>query len=140
MRILVVEDDKDVAGFVVRGLKEAGHVVEHADNGRDGLFMAASENFDAIVLDRMLPGGIDGLRLLETLRGQNNNTPVMFLSALAQVDDRVRGLKAGGDDYLTKPFAFAGLLARVEALARRGQGAGPAPRLGVADLEMDLRS
>ena len=83
MRILVVEDDKDVAGFVVKGLREAGHVVEHADNGRDGLFMAASENFDAIVLDRMLPGGIDGLRLLETLRAQNNNTPVLFLSALA---------------------------------------------------------
>ena len=108
MRILVVEDDKDVANFIVKGLKEAGHVVEHADNGRDGLFMAASETFDAIVLDRMLPGGVDGLRLLETLRSQNNTTPVMFLSALAQVDDRVRGLKAGGDDYMTKPFAFAG--------------------------------
>ena len=91
MRILVVEDDKDVAGFVVKGLKEAGHVVEHADNGRDGLFLAASENFDAIVLDRMLPGGVDGLRLLETLRAQGNQTPVLFLSAMAQVDDRVRG-------------------------------------------------
>ena len=140
MRILVVEDDKDVAGFVVKGLREAGHVVEHADNGRDGLFMAASENFDAIVLDRMLPGGIDGLRLLETLRGQNNNTPVLFLSALAQVDDRVRGLKAGGDDYLTKPFAFAELLARVEAMARRGKGEGPTTKLVVGDLEMDLLS
>ena len=140
MRILVVEDDKDVAGFVIKGLREAGHVVEHADNGRDGLFMAASENFDAIVLDRMLPGGIDGLRLLETLRGQNNNTPVLFLSALAQVDDRVRGLKAGGDDYLTKPFAFAELLARVEALARRGKGEGPTTKLVAGDLEMDLLS
>ncbi len=140
MRILVVEDDKDVAGFVVKGLREAGHVVEHADNGRDGLFMAASENFDAIVLDRMLPGGIDGLRLLETLRGQNNNTPVLFLSAMAQVDDRVRGLKAGGDDYLTKPFAFAELLARVEALARRGKGEGPTTKLVAGDLEMDLLS
>jgi two-component system OmpR family response regulator len=140
MRILVVEDDKDVAGFVVKGLKEAGHVVEHADNGRDGLFLAASENFDAIVLDRMLPGGVDGLRLLETLRGQNNNTPVLFLSALAQVDDRVRGLKAGGDDYLTKPFAFAELLARVEGLARRGKGEGPQTRLVAGDLEMDLLS
>ena len=139
-RILVVEDDKDVAGFVVKGLKEAGHVVEHADNGRDGLFLAASENFDAIVLDRMLPGGVDGLRLLETLRGQNNNTPVLFLSALAQVDDRVRGLKAGGDDYLTKPFAFAELLARVEALARRGKGEGPQTRLVAGDLEMELLS
>ena len=140
MRILVVEDDKDVAGFVVKGLREAGHAVEYADNGRDGLFLAASENFDAIILDRMLPGGIDGLRLLETLRAQDNATPVVFLSALTQVDDRVRGLKAGGDDYLTKPFAFAELLARVEAMARRGKGDGPATRLMVGDLEMDLLS
>ncbi|HEX4262533.1 MAG TPA: response regulator transcription factor [Acetobacteraceae bacterium] len=140
MRILVVEDDRDVAGFVVKGLREAGHVVEHVDNGRDGLFFAASEAFDAIILDRMLPGGIDGLRLLETLRAQDNKTPVMFLSALAQVDERVRGLKAGGDDYLTKPFAFSELLARVEALARRGRAEGPQTRLVVGDLEMDLLS
>ncbi len=140
MRILVVEDDKDVAGFVVKGLKEAGHVVEHANNGRDGLFLGASEGFDAIILDRMLPGGVDGLRLLETLRSQGNNTPVMFLSALAQVDDRVRGLRAGGDDYMTKPFVFAELLARVEALARRSKGEGPVTKLLVADLEMDLLS
>ncbi len=140
MRILVVEDDKDVAGFVVKGLREAGHVVEHTANGRDGLFLAASEQFDAIVLDRMLPGGVDGLRLLETLRSQGNATPVMFLSALAQVDDRVRGLKAGGDDYMTKPFAFAELLARVEALTRRGKSEGPATKLVVGDLEMDLLS
>jgi two-component system OmpR family response regulator len=140
MRILVVEDDRDVASFAVKGLKEAGHVVEHVDNGRDGLFLAASETFDAIVLDRMLPGGVDGLRLLETLRSQGNNTPVLFLSALAQVDDRVRGLKAGGDDYMTKPFVFAELLARVEALNRRGKGEGPVTKLIVADLEMDLLS
>ena len=140
MRILVVEDDKDVAGFVVKGLREAGHTIEHVDNGRDGLFLAASENFDAIILDRMLPGGIDGLRLLETLRAQDNATPVLFLSALGQVDDRVKGLKAGGDDYMTKPFAFAELLARVEALARRGKSEGPTTRLVVGDLEMDLLS
>ena len=140
MRILVVEDDKDVAGFVVKGLKEAGHVVEHAATGRDGLFLAASETFDAMILDRMLPGGVDGLRLLETLRGQGNNTPVLFLSAMAQVDDRVKGLKAGGDDYMTKPFAFAELLARVEALGRRGKSEGPTTKLAVADLEMDLLS
>ena len=121
MRILVVEDDKDVAGFVVRGLREAGHVIEHADNGRDGLFMAASESFDAVILDRMLPGGIDGLKILETLRSQKNSVPVLILSALAEVDDRVKGLKAGGDDYLTKPFAFAELLARLRALLRRGR-------------------
>ena len=140
MRILVVEDDKDVAGFVVKGLREAGHVAEHADNGRDGLFMAASEAFDAIILDRMLPGGIDGLRLLETLRAQDNATPVLFLSALGQVDERVRGLKAGGDDYLTKPFAFAELLARVEALTRRGKGEGPQTKVVVGDLEMERLS
>ena len=140
MRILVVEDDKDVGGFIVKGLKEAGHVVEHATTGRDGLFLAASEAFDAIVLDRMLPGGVDGLRLLETLRSQGNATPVLFLSALAQVDERVKGLKAGGDDYMTKPFSFAELLARVEALTRRGRGDGPTTKLVVADLEMDLLS
>ena len=140
MRILVVEDDRDVAGFVVKGLREAGHVVEHADNGRDGLFLAASENFDAIVLDRMLPGGVDGLRLLETLRAQGNQTPVLFLSAMAQVDDRVRGLKAGGDDYMTKPFAFSELLARVEALTRRGKTEAPLTKLTASDLEMDLLS
>ena len=140
MRILLVEDDPTVAQFVVKGLREAGHVVEHSDNGRDGLFMAASEAFDTIILDRMLPGGIDGIRLLETLRSQNNATPVLLLSALAQVDERVAGLKAGGDDYLTKPFAFSELLARVEALTRRGKSAGPQTKLLVGDLEMDLLS
>jgi two-component system OmpR family response regulator len=140
MRILLVEDDPTVAGFVAKGLREAGHVVEHADNGRDGLFMAASEAFDTIILDRMLPGGIDGIRLLETLRSQNNSTPVLLLSALAQVDERVAGLKAGGDDYLTKPFAFSELLARVEALTRRGKAEGPQTKLVVGDLEMDLLS
>jgi two-component system, OmpR family, response regulator len=140
MRILVVEDDKDVAGFVVRGLRETGHVVEHAENGRDGLFMAASENFDAIILDRMLPGGIDGLKILETLRAQKNAVPVMILSALADVDERVKGLKAGGDDYLTKPFAFAELLARVEALARRSATVVKETVLRVGDLELDLVS
>ena len=140
MRILVVEDDRDVAGFVLKGLREAGHVAEHADNGRDGLFMATSEPFDAIILDRMLPGGIDGLNVLQTLRAQKNQTPVLFLSALDGVDDRVRGLKAGGDDYLTKPFAFSELLARVEALTRRGRNTGPETRLVVGELEMDLLS
>ena len=140
MRILVVEDDKDMAGFVVRGLCEAGHTVEHAANGRDGLFLAASEGFDAVVLDRMLPGGIDGLRLVETLRSQKNAVPVLILSALADVDERVNGLKAGGDDYLTKPFAFSELLARVEALARRSKGDQPVTKLVVEDLELDLLS
>jgi two-component system OmpR family response regulator len=140
MRILVVEDDKDVAAFVTKGLREVGHTVEHAGTGRDGLFLAATESFDAVILDRMLPGGADGLSVVETLRAQNNRTPVLILSALAQVDDRVRGLKAGGDDYLTKPFAFSELVARVEALSRRSKSEGPTTRLNCADLEMDLLS
>jgi two-component system OmpR family response regulator len=140
MRILLVEDDVEVARFVRKGLAEAGHTVEHAGTGRDGLFLAASEQFDILVLDRMLPGGVDGVRLVETLRGQGNRTPVLFLSALSAVDERVKGLKAGGDDYLVKPFAFAELLARVEALARRPTVDAPATRLKIADLEMDLLS
>ncbi|WP_122040559.1 response regulator transcription factor [Asaia bogorensis] len=141
MRILLVEDDPTVRSFIVKGLKETGHLVEEADNGKDGLFLAVSENFDIVILDRMLPGGIDGLRILETLRAQNNATPVLLLSALADVDERVAGLKAGGDDYMTKPFAFSELLARVEALARRGSAEQvPQTKLVVADLEMDLLS
>lgn len=140
MRILVIEDDKEVAGFITRGLREAGHVVEHADNGRDGMFLAAGEAFDAIILDRMLPGDIDGIRILETLRAQKNGVPVLILSAMAEVDDRVKGLKAGGDDYLTKPFAFTELLARVEALNRRSKGEAPVTKLIVDDLELDLLS
>jgi len=140
MRVLLVEDDAEVARFVRKGLGEAGHMVEHSANGRDGLFLAASEPFDVLVLDRMLPGGVDGVRLVETLRAQGVRTPVLFLSALSAVDERVRGLKAGGDDYLTKPFAFEELLVRVEALGRRPSGDAPATRLRVADLEMDLLS
>ena len=140
MRILLVEDDAEVARFVKKGLQEAGHTVEHATNGRDGLFLAASEQFDLMVLDRMLPGGVDGVRLVETLRSQGNRAPVIFLSALSAVDERVRGLKAGGDDYLTKPFAFAELLARVEALGRRPSVDAPSTKLKVADLELDLLS
>lgn len=138
MRILVVEDDRDVAGFVAKGLREAGHSAEQADNGRDAVDMASGGRFDAVILDRMLPGGMDGLRVLQTLRGRGNQTPVLFLSALGEVDDRVQGLKAGGDDYLTKPFSLAELLARVEALTRRGRGEARRTRLAVGDLEMDL--
>ena len=140
MRILVVEDDTDVAGFVLKGLREAGHEAAQAGNGADGLSLATREPFDAIILDRMLPGGLDGLGVLQTLRAQDNQTPVLFLSAMVGVDDRVRGLQAGGDDYLTKPFAFSELLARVEALMRRGPAARGATRLVVGDLEMDLLS
>lgn len=141
MRILLVEDDPTVRSFVVKGLKESGHVVDEADNGKDGLFLAVSEAYDVIILDRMLPGGIDGLRILETLRGQNNATPVLLLSALSEVDERVTGLKAGGDDYVTKPFAFSELLARVEALGRRGHSdTTTKTSLSVGDLTLDLLS
>jgi two-component system OmpR family response regulator len=134
----VVEDDTDVAGMLLSGLNEAGHETAQAANGHDGLALATNEPFDAIILDRMLPGGLDGLGVLENLRAQDNQTPVLFLSAMVGVDDRVRGLQAGGDDYLTKPFAFSELLARVEALMRRGRPAGPETRLVVGDLELDL--
>jgi two-component system OmpR family response regulator len=138
MKVLVVEDNERVADFVKKGLVEAGHTVDHAGNGRDGLFLAASEPYDAIILDRLLPGGIDGLGILEALRKTGNRTPVLILSALASVDERIRGLKAGGDDYLTKPFAMGELLARLEALARRGASAPVETTLKVEDLEMDL--
>src|SRR5262245_33690623 len=139
MRILVVEDDREVARFIERGLKEAGHTVDLADDGRDGLFLAMSEPYQAIVLDRMLPQ-VDGLAILRALRGSKIDTPVLILSALGDVDDRVAGLRAGGDDYLIKPFAVSELLARLEVLQRRSSAntAGPVTTLRVADLEMDL--
>jgi two-component system OmpR family response regulator len=129
-----------VARFVTRGLREAGHTVEHADNGRDGLFSAASESYDVIVMDRMLPGNIDGLGIIEALRKAGNRTPILILSALNDVDERIKGLKSGGDDYLTKPFAFGELLARVDALGRRGGDPGADRVLQVGDLRMDLLS
>ena len=138
MRILVIEDDANVSGFVAKGLREAGHVVDLADNGKDGLFLATTEAYDALVLDRMLPQ-VDGLTVLRTLRASGSAVPVLLLSALGEVDDRVQGLRAGGDDYLTKPFAFVELLARIEVLARRPRaGAAPETVLRVADLELDL--
>lgn len=138
MRILLIEDDQSVADFIVRGFREAGHAVDHADNGKDGLFLATTESYDVMIVDRMLPG-VDGLAITRTLRASDNNTPVLILSALGQVDDRVKGLQAGGDDYLVKPFAFSELEARIEALSRRSQGKAAAEtKLAVADLEMDL--
>jgi len=138
MKILLVEDNERVAQFVAKGLRESGHVLDHADNGRDGLFLASSEKYDAIVLDRMLPGGIDGLGIIEALRKTGNKTPILILSALAEVDDRIKGLRAGGDDYLTKPFAFGELLARLDALTRRSQQVDAQTVLAVDDLRMDL--
>jgi len=141
MKILLVEDDAEQARFIRKGLQEAGHVVDHAADGRDGLFLATTANFDAIVLDRMLPR-VDGLTVLRTLRASAIATPVVVLSALGEVDDRVAGLRAGGDDYLVKPFALAELLARLEVLQRRagapGSGSADSTRLQLADLEMDL--
>ena len=137
MRVLVIEDDPEAARFLVKGLKESGHVVDHADNGKDGLFLAQSEKHDVMVIDRMLPG-MNGLAIIETLRKEGRKTPVLILSALGEVDDRVRGLRAGGDDYLTKPFAFAELLARIEALGRRGDAEAAKTTLLVDDLKMDL--
>jgi two-component system OmpR family response regulator len=139
LRVLIIEDDKDVASFVQKGLNQAGWNVDHADNGKDGLFLATTEPYDALVVDRMLPG-VDGLTVIRTLRASNNSTPALVLSALGEVDDRVNGLRAGGDDYLVKPFAFSELLARLEALIRRAGAANLSADtvLQVADLRMDL--
>ena len=140
MKILLVEDNERVARFVAKGLREAGHTVDHADNGRDGMFLAVGERYDGIVMDRMLPGDIDGLAIIEILRKAGNQTPVLILSALSDVDERIKGLKSGGDDYLTKPFAFGELLARLDALQRRSQGSTTETSLSVGDLRMDLLS
>lgn len=140
MKILLVEDDPQQAAYIRKGLQEAGHIVDVAADGRDGLFLATTESYDVLVLDRMLPR-VDGLTVLRTLRVSNVATPVVILSALGEVDDRVAGLRAGGDDYLVKPFSLIELVARLEALARRGvvsRDAAPNTRLAVADLEMDL--
>ena len=140
MKILVVEDNARVARFVTQGLREAGHTVDHADNGRDGMFLAASDPYDVIVMDRMLPGNIDGLGIIEALRKSGSRTPILILSALDAVDERIKGLRSGGDDYLTKPFAFGELLARVDALGRRGRGEETDRVLQLGDLRMDLLS
>jgi two-component system, OmpR family, response regulator len=137
MRVLIVEDDETIAGFVAKGLREAGFAVDQAGDGRHGLELARSLPYDAAIVDVMLPG-LDGLALVEALRRAGVRTPVLFLSARHTVDDRVSGLQAGGDDYLVKPFAFAELLARVQALVRRASAAAEPTRLAVADLELDL--
>ncbi|HEX8954890.1 MAG TPA: response regulator transcription factor [Burkholderiaceae bacterium] len=140
MKILVVEDNQRVAQFLVKGLGEAGYTVDHADNGRDGMFLAVSEPYDAIVMDRMLPGGVDGIMLVASLRRDGCTIPILILSALGEVDDRILGLKSGGDDYLVKPFSIGELLARLDAILRRTQNQQPCSTLTVADLQMDLLS
>ena len=137
MKILVVEDDRETSAYLVKGLSESGYTVDRAADGREGLFLASSGGYDVIVLDRMLPG-MDGLTMLGALRAAEIRTPALILSALGSVDDRVKGLRAGGDDYLVKPFAFSELLARVETLLRRGAAPAATTRLRVADLELDL--
>jgi len=137
MRILLIEDDARVASYVVKGLTESGHQVEHEPDGRLGLYRVAAETYDVVVLDRMLPN-VDGLTILRTMRGAGNRTPVLILSALGEVDERVRGLRAGSDDYMTKPFAMSELLARIEVLARRSAADLPSSRITIEDLELDL--
>ncbi len=137
MRILIVEDDHQAAEAMGRGLTEAGHVTTHAEDGALGLDMARQGSFDVMVVDRMMPR-MDGIAMVETLRRDGDRTPVLFLSALGEIDDRVAGLKAGGDDYLVKPYAFAELIARVEALARRHETGSVQTVLKVGELEMDL--
>ncbi|HWA01726.1 MAG TPA: response regulator transcription factor [Caulobacterales bacterium] len=137
-RILVVEDEQAAADYVAKGLREHGYTVETAEDGRDGLYLAASASFDAVVLDRTLPG-MDGLSMLKAMRAGGVETPVLILSALGHIDERVKGLRAGGDDYLAKPFGFSELLARLEALMRRrAPGRNEQTRLACGDLEMDL--
>ncbi|PYQ46341.1 MAG: DNA-binding response regulator, partial [Acidobacteria bacterium] len=139
MRLLVVEDDPAIASFLVKGLKEAGFAVDQAGSGGAALEMASRESYDLAIVDLMLPG-MDGLALIEELRRRRMSVPVIILSAKRSVDDRVRGLQAGGDDYLTKPFAFEELLARVQALIRRATGAAEPTRLAVGELVLDLVS
>ena len=137
MKILLIEDDAETAAYVANGLKEHGHTVDLAATGRDGLFLAAGEPYDMMVIDRMVPE-LDGLSIVKTIRAADIKTPVLFLTALGGVDERVAGLEAGGDDYLVKPFAFSELLARINALARRPPLDAAQTELCVADLDMDL--
>lgn len=137
MRILLVEDDLKIASFVTKGLREAGYAVDHAVDGEDGLHLARTEPYDAAVVDIMLPK-LDGLTLIAELRREEINTPIIILSAKGSVDDRIRGLQKGSDDYLTKPFAFSELLARIQALIRRASGTSEPTRLGLGGLSVDL--
>jgi two-component system, OmpR family, response regulator len=139
MRVLLIEDDKEAAGFLQKALKESGHFAEWAEDGAAGLSQARTGDYDCLIVDRMLPE-LDGLSVIRTLRDEGDRTPVLILSALGEVDDRVKGLRAGGDDYLTKPFAYTELLARIEALARRAVPEEQQTRLVVGDLVLDRLS
>ena len=137
MRILVVEDDNKIGGFLIKGLREAGYTVDLAEDGEKGLDLLTTTPYDAAVVDLMLPK-LDGLSMIETVRGQGQTTPILILSAKRSIDDRIQGLQQGGDDYLVKPFSFAELLARIQALIRRGSGNSELKTLFAGDLEMDL--
>jgi two-component system, OmpR family, response regulator len=137
MKLLLIEDDNVTAGHIIKGLRQQGHVVDRAATGRDGLFLAAGENYEVMIIDRMLPG-LDGLGIVKTIRAAGVKTPVLFLTTLGGIDDRVEGLEAGGDDYLIKPFSFAELNARVNALGRRAPLNEIQTFLKVGDLELDL--
>jgi two-component system, OmpR family, response regulator len=139
MRLLIIEDDRDAADYLAKAFREVGHVADVAHNGEDGLALATAGQYDVLIVDRMLPK-LDGLSVIASLRGEGNETPVLILSALGQVDDRVKGLRAGGDDYLPKPYSFTELLARVEVLARRRGGRGEETVYRVGDLELDRLS
>lgn len=140
MRCLVIEDELETSRYICKGLAEAGYIVTAAGNGVEGLYLATTSDWDVIVLDRMLPGTIDGLSVIKSLRDLGNKTPTIIVSALKDVDERVNGLRGGADDYLAKPFAFAELLARIEALIRRASGSVDSPLLQVGDLTLDLRA
>ena len=139
MRVLIIEDDRETASFLKKSLRESGHVADLAADGELGLEFGRSENFDVLIVDRMLPK-LDGLTVISTLRQEGNQTPVLILSALGDVDDRVKGLRSGGDDYLTKPYAYSELLARIEALARRSSPSVSETRFAVGDLVLDRLS
>lgn len=139
MKLLLIEDDKESAKYLMKGLKEHGYVVDHAVSGKDGLFLATTEKYDAMIIDRMVPE-VDGVTIVQTLRASGNETPIIFLTALDKVDERVKGLKAGADDYLAKPYSFTELLARLETILRRKSSDKAPTKLSCADLEMDLLS
>lgn len=141
MKLLLIEDDAQVRQYIAKGMREVGHVVDMAEDGKQGLFLATTERYDALIIDRMMPK-LDGLTVLKTLRAADNSVPALILSALGEVDDRVKGLRSGGDDYLVKPFAFAELLARIEVLARRGRASQETVQteLVAGDLNIDLLS
>jgi two-component system, OmpR family, response regulator len=140
MRCLVIEDEEDTARYICNCLKETSHTVTWVRDGVNGLHLATNEHWDVVILDRMLPGGVDGLAIIATMRDLGKTTPVLILSAMASLDERVRGLRGGGDDYLTKPFAFSELLARLEALLRRSAMKEDSRELSIGDLRLDLRT